>query len=66
MTMNASKRWTCEEEPNDVFMIGTTWDESDFTLSFKMFEDGDGTGVLLNVENVISIRDHLTDMLEGL
>lgn len=64
--MNANKRWNCEEEPNDVFLISNTWDESYFTLSFKMFEDGDGTGVLLNVENVISIRDHLNDMLEGL
>lgn len=64
--MNANKRWNCEEEPNDFFVIGTTWDESDFNLSFKMFEDGDGAAVLLNVENVISIRDHLTDMLEGL
>lgn len=66
MTMNFSKRWTCEEVSSDVFMIDTEWDESDFTLSFRMFEDGDGTGVLLNVENVISIRDHLNAMLEGL
>lgn len=66
MTMNSSKRWNCEEVSDDAFMIDTKWDESDFTLGFKMFEDGEGTGVLLNVENVISVRDHLTDMLEGL